>query len=301
LDVKNPNYSKDSLQRDSKFFINSDLSVYRNTTNEYLSALGNMNTGNAIPTNGIGRLYLLNQENISNYTNNFTFKFSDHANKYITTSNNIDNSYVRSPLKEQLNNYGSIQPTVASTGYNDIDFQIYDNIIKTNKFNRVGNSFTKFYNIPLTGTEFTINFSFIDPIDYTNTILDNLLINDNVAGLTSTEHKNYSSSISNSLCSWEIIIHTDDIAQPVAKDVLGYIDYSAFSPLSNTYNTSSGVNFIGDFTNKNHLIPSVNFNAPYPYLANVNNCFNSNVDIFFFILCAWGIILIIFVSILSNN
>jgi len=284
LDVKNPNYSKDSLQKDTKFFnrlfAGPNFISYRNTTDQYLSALGNMNTGNAIPTNGIGRLYLLNQEHISNYTNNFTFKFSDHANKYITTSNNIDNSYVRSPLKEQLNNYGLIQPTVAATGYDDISFQIYNNIIKTNKLNRVGNSFTKFYNIPLTGTEFTINFSFIDPIDYTNTILDNLLINDNVAGLLSTEHKNYSSSISNSLCSWEIIIHTDDIVQPVAKDVLGYIDYSAFSPLSNTYNTSSGVNFIGDFTNKNHLIPSVNFNAPYPYLANVNNCFNCDPDMY---------------------
>jgi len=281
LDVKNPRFSRDSLPNDNKFFIKSNFNGFTNNSqaNMYLSALGNMNTGNAIPSNGTARLYLLNQENISNYNTNFSFKFSDHADKYISTSKSIDNNYIKSPLKEQLNNYGIIQPTVVATGYNDIDSQIYSSIIKTNNINTAGNSFLKFYNIPLTGTEFTINFSFIDPIDYTNTILDNLLINDSVAGLSSTENKHYSSSVSDSLCSWEIIVHTDDIHQPIAKDILGYIDYSAFSPV-NPYNPSSGVNFIGDFTNKNYLIPSVNINAPYPYFANINTCFNCDPDMY---------------------
>jgi hypothetical protein len=278
LEVKNSTYDSSSLPSDEKFFISNDSSNYSSNAalSSYMSTLDSMNP---IPTEGTAKLYLLNQEHISNYSSNFSIKFSDHANKYINTTTSNNGTYIGSNLQESLHDNGEILPSIVASGYNDIDVEMHKNIIRTNNINKINNSFSKFNKINLTDTtEFILNFAFIDSLDHPNNILDNLLTNDLLAGLSSTENKYYSTSASNSFCNWEIILHTDKIRQNVASDVLGYIDYAG-TTIGSGYIPHSGVNFIGDFTNRNFLIPNVNINAPYAYLANINNCFYNNPNI----------------------
>jgi hypothetical protein len=278
LEVKNSAYDGSSLPSDEKFFISNDSSNYSYNTalSSYLSTLDSMNP---IPISGTAKLYLLNQEHISNYSSNFSIKFSDHANKYVNTTTTIDATHIRSNLQKGLYNDGEILPSVIASGYNDIDAELNRNIIRTNQINKIRNSFSKFNNINLTSnTEFILNIALIDALDHPNTILDNLLTNNLLSGLSSTENKYYSTSVSNSFCNWEIILHTDKIRQNVASDVLGYIDYTG-TTIGSGYIPHSGVNFIGDFTNRNFLIPNVNINAPYSYLSNINKCFYNNPDI----------------------
>ena len=281
LEVKNSAYDGSSLRSNDKFFISNDATNYSSNTtlSSYMSTLDSMNPIPGSPTPGIAKLHLLNQEHISNYSSNFSIKFSDHANKYVNTTTTIDGSQIRSSLQKGLYDDGEILPSVIASGYNDIDAEVCRNIIRTNQINKISNSFSKFNNINLTdSTEFILNFAFIDSLDHPNNILDNLLTNDLLAGLSSTENKYYSTSASNSFCNWEVILHTDKIRQNVASDVLGYIDYTG-TTIGSGYIPHSGVNFIGDFTNRNFLIPNVNINAPYAYLADINNCFYNNPNI----------------------
>jgi hypothetical protein len=280
LEIKNPAFSGAALPSGNKFFIcNNDTDYSSNTQlSSYLSTLDSMNPIPGSPTSGIAKLYLLNQEHISNYSSNFSIKFSDHANKHVNTTTSSDGTYIRSNLQEGLYNNGEILPSVIASGYNDINTEMYRNIIKTNQINKVSNSFAKFANITLKDTEFTLNFAFIDALDHPNNILDNLLVNDALAGLSLTENRYYSTSASNSLCSWEIIVHTDNVRQNVSSDVLGYIDYAG-TTIGSGYIPHNGVNYLGDFTDRNFLIPNVNINAPYPYLANINKCFYNDPDV----------------------
>ena len=280
LEIKNSAYNGSALPSDDKFFINNAATRYSSNTelSSYISALDSMNPIPGSSTSGIAKLYLLNQEHISNYSSNFTIKFSDHANKHVNATTSSDGTYIRSSLQEGLYNNGEILPSVIASGYNDINAEMYRNIIKTNQINKVSNSFSKFANISLKDTEFTLNLAFVDALDHPNNILDNLLVNDALAGLSLTENKYYSTSVSNSLCSWEVIVHTDKIRQNVASDVLGYIDYAG-TTIGGGYVPHSGINYIGDFSNRNFLIPNVNINAPYPYIANINKCFYNDPDI----------------------
>ena len=281
LEVKNSAYNGSPLPANDKFFISNDSTNYSSNTtlSSYLSTLDSMNPIPGSPTAGIAKLYLLNQEHISNYSNNFNIKFSDHADKYVNTTTTIDGTHIRSNLQKGLYNDGEILPSVIASGYNDIDAEMSRNIIRTNQINKISNSFSKFNNINLTDTtEFILNIGFIDPLDHPDTILDNLLTNSLLSGLSSTENKYYSTSASNSFCSWEVILHTDKIRQNISSDVLGYIDYTG-TTIGSGYIPHSGVNYIGDFTDRNFLIPNVNINAPYSYLANVNKCFYNNPDI----------------------
>jgi hypothetical protein len=279
LEIKNSAYNGGDLPSNDKFFISNDPANYSSNTelSSYISVLDSMNPIPGSPTTGISKLYLLNQEQISNYSSNFSIKFSDHANKYINTTTTVDESHIRSSLQKDLYDNGEILPSVIASGYNDIDAEKYRNIIRTNQINKISSSFSKFIGTTLTDTEFTLNFAFIDALDHPNTVLDNLLTNDGLAGLSLTENKYYSTSVSNSLCSWEIILHTDNIRQSTASDILGYIDYTG-TTIGSEYIPHSGVNYIGDFSGRNFLIPNVNINAPYPYLGNINKCFYSDPD-----------------------
>jgi hypothetical protein len=274
LDVKNPSISRnqESSYRDS--INNPDLT-------KFISDIENLNTTTSPDTL---RLYLLNQENIANYKYNFSFKFSDFANKFISPDNNTSNSLgYLSPNNETLKDKELCLPSLACSGYNDIEISKYKNAIKINQLNQIKNSFNKFYNVPLKNTQFILNIAVVDSISHEVSVLDNLYINDLVSGLQKTEKVEKSNTLSNSICSWEVIIHADNRRSTIQNksDVLGKIDYNLVNEPFNLpilqdsiipYSNSIGFQFIGDFTNKNYLIPQTNINAPYRYFANTSSC-----------------------------
>jgi hypothetical protein len=224
----------------------------------YYNAIVNLNS----TTN---RLYLLNRDNIDNYSYNFNICFSDNVGiNHVTTDYNKITS---GPLPSQyvIKNGDKIRPTLSPFGYNDKDIASYRNILASNNMSIYEASFAKYRNIPLAGARFTLNVEVVDQHD-SITVKDTLMNNNQLSGLTTIEHKEKSNNISNSVCSWELIIHTKSVQKFVPSDVLGYINYNDPSK------KHDGYSFIADLTDKQYMIPPVNLNAPFPYLSNINSC-----------------------------
>jgi len=275
MDVKNPsvpNITSSGLFLDPKnisdFSSNSSLQSYFNT-------LSGMNTHTV---GSVSRIYLLNQEHISNYETNFSIKFSDNVDKNTsTTLQNYTHSSELSDVVPVLNN-SSIHPTLYAMGYNDLDSILYSGNIKTNQINSPINSFVKFKDIPLKNTEFILNIGLICQLDHNIRVMDNLLINSLAMAGNTTENHKQSNTLNNSLCSWEVKVHTDNIRQNSNQDILGKINYSSFMK-SGVSSLASGYDFIGNFSGIPHLIPAANINAPHDYLANINKCFYDDPSI----------------------
>jgi len=275
LDIKNagiPSVTSSGLFSDYKSI--SDFSSNSNLQS-YFNALSGMNTHTI---GSMSRIYLLNQEHISNYETNFTLKFSDNVDKNIsTTLQNYTHSSELGHVIPVLNN-SSIHPTLYAMGYNDLDSILYSGNIKTNQINSPINSFAKFKNIPLKNTEFILNIGLISQLEHNTRVMDNLLINSLAVVGKTTENYKQSNTLNNSLCSWELKIHTDNIRQNSNQDILGKINYSDFVK-SGTSSLASGYNFIGNFSGVPYLIPAANINAPHDYLANINKCFYDDPSI----------------------
>jgi hypothetical protein len=243
----------------------SDYSTNTSLINYY----NNLNDLNTLNGSNTRRIYLLNQEYIKNYESNFSITFSDDADKNITTgplNSQISNEYVGTI---PISNNGIIQPTLYSTGYNDIDSELYIGNIKKNQINNINSSLLKFKNIPLKDTVFKLNIGFVNATEYPSTVMDNLLIN-NIE--TTTEKINQGSTITNSLCNWEIKINTTDTNKFYNTDILGKINYAGYCYDGLASSAITGYNFIGDFRQTPFLIPAAHTNAPYDYIANINKC-----------------------------
>ena len=274
LDVINtsisPNVASSALldSRDiASFSDNSELTSYYNNINA-------MNDNIA----GRRRIYLLNQEHISNYSSNFSLAFSDNENKNKTTNKQ---NYTHSTQVGNVSCIGDkekLQPTLYAFGYDDLEASKYINILKTNRLNNINNSFLKFKNIPLKDTQFVLNIALASPVDHSNKVMDNLLINNIALGATRTENLAQSDTLNNSICNWEIKIHTDKIVQNSNKDVLGKINYAGFHKDGNL-SLPGGYNFLGNFKDTPYFIPAVNINAPYDYMAHINQCSYTDEDI----------------------
>lgn len=275
LDIKNPGIP--SVTSSGLFSDHKSISDFSSNSSlqSYFNALSGMNTHTA---GSISRIYLLNQEHISNYETNFSIKFSDNVDK--NTSTNLQNYTHSSELGDVvpvLNN-SSIHPTLYAMEYNDLDSILYSGNIKTNQINSPINSFAKFKNTPLKNTEFILNIGLISQLDHSTRVMDNLLINSLAVGGNTTENYKQSNTLNNSLCSWEIKVHTDNIRQNSNQDILGKINYSDFIK-NGASSLASGYNFIGNFSGVPYLIPAANINAPHDYLANINKCFYDDPDI----------------------
>jgi len=275
LDIKNPGIP--SVTSSGLFSDHKSISDFSSNSNlqSYFNALSGMNTHTS---GSMSRIYLLNQEHISNYETNFSLKFSDNVDK--NTSTNLQNHTHSSELGDVVPvfNNSSIHPTLYAMGYNDLDSILYSGNIKTNKINSPMNSFVKFKNIPLKNTEFILNIGLISQLDHSIRVMDNLIINDLAVGGNTTENHKQSNTLNNSLCSWEIKVHTDNIRQNSNQDILGKITYSDFMK-NGAPSLVSGYNFIGNFSGVPYLIPAGNINAPHDYLANINKCFYDDPNI----------------------
>lgn len=202
-----------------------------------------------------------------------------------------------------INNNDTISPTVAATGFTDRECCINGSIIKHNRLNISNNTFSKFVAqslfrgaMPTSGpcgteqapkqrgadfngeTRFTLKMMVLDETDDMNPC-------DNIDyqyknGLDSVDNKLTSTTLTNSLCNWELILHVGPVHKPVpytspnissygSSDVLSLIDYDK-NP------NYPGYSFIADLTNYKHLLPIANLNAPYSCVADSTTCISDS-------------------------
>lgn len=205
-------------------------------------------------------LYLYNQESLDNYHYHYSLNFSDNFSKIntFTDENKISVSgvgYYNQPIK----NKSIISPCISPTGYSEKDAILFRQMIKNNQLNLIDGSFAKIKKLPLKDTKFTLKVYVLGPEENIQ-VLDNTLLNSYLSGLSSYDNRPVSNTVSNSICSWNLVLHTKKTPKFTTADYLGSIDYE-----SNKI-SSIGYNYIADFTNREYLIPKVNINAPYDYI-----------------------------------
>lgn len=236
----------------------------------YMTSLQNMNTS----SNPFKRqIYLLNRESIDNYEYNFNITFSDRAGYNTVYDNNKNNLDILSNSLEDIfsdnlltiKNNSVVPPTLMANGYSDSSSIKFKEAILRNKLYDPNNSLSKFKGIPLKGATFTLKMAVYDEND-TLIIKDMTTLNNTLLGVSSTVKKSLPNILSNAICSWDLIIHTNKLEQPIPSDPIGSIDRTSSAPSFNR------CNFIADFKNKKYLIPQANLNAPYQYISNVNTC-----------------------------
>ncbi len=296
LDISNASNTLSGTKNSSLSNIMDHKSASNSDIQNYMSNLKTANNNSSSL-----RIHLLSQEHISNYSNNFSVKFTDYASKYNTVTRADYGDAI--PSLYVIKNNEQIQPSIcAVSGYNDISINNNVSAIRTNLNYDFNNLFMKCSGLLLKDAIFTLNVANIEPIDTDNTVMDNLL-NNNILNLQSSFDKTFFSTIrSDNICKWSVIVHTDDTRDSTDGDILGYIDYknsiNALCPKgygldglsknhklpidyigSYTPTNPSGYDFMGNFVNKNFLIPLVNINAPYSYLANVSQCVYDDPDV----------------------
>jgi hypothetical protein len=264
---------------------------------EYVSGLIQLNSS---PRGEALRLCLLNQENIQNNRYNFSVKFSDHAPKNNASydKNSINTSTDINLDQNIINDSYEIQPSISALNYSEKESIVYQNIIRKNQFNLRNNNFSKFkghklFEVPApeggcaggasrqkgpsyTGTTtFTLHIMVLDEYDDMRSF--DLVNNNNlIANYEHPEIRQKSSDIVNSLCSWELILHTNKTRKFTAltrssltnygnTDSLGLIEYGNDPKYP-------GYNFIADLTDKKYLLPRCNLNAPYTYINDYPIC-----------------------------
>ena len=248
------------------------------------------------------RLVLLNQEYVQNNGYNFNLSFSDHASKNTVPSNDNTttlnkifakntNAAIRcregsitkemgvdivSHSRQSVDSICLLPSKKGLTALSENENLSHAQAMTNSNIPMKYASFAKFRDLKLfgaqgTGTRFTLNIAVVgQSIDMS--AQDNIKDNDLLSGLKSTKVKKESDSINNSLCSWELILHTKPIKRFIDKDSLGLIKYGSEPDIP-------GYNFKCDFTDSKYLIPPVNINAPDTYSNNMSVCtMNSSID-----------------------
>jgi hypothetical protein len=278
--------------------------------NDYLKNLLSFNSVSGLDNSNF-KLVLLNQETLYNNGYNFSIKFSDHASKhtspyevlnsdnYYSAASGSEYSYLLDPIRSKQNilqNNHEVLPTIAATGFSDRQACQHSSIIKLNNLNISNNTFNKFVsdslfrNISTSScpsgsldgeTRFRLNIMVLDEED-DMTPLDNTINAQYLSEFETVKNIPKSSLISNSLCSWELILHTEkerdfipetkpSLTSYGSNDVLSLIDYKK----GLIYN---GHSFIADLTKYKHLLPLANYNAPHCCISDENICSSPDND-----------------------
>lgn len=238
---------------------NSELTSYINTVKSFHQ--------NSDPNSLT--IYFFNQEYIDNYGYNFSFISSDNTNKSVAFYDENATAKAVQFNQQILNNNESITPVCSINGYNDKDNFIYKSILK-NKIGLEETCFAKFKDIPIKNTTFILKVFVIGSEQCPNA-LDQTINNSSSSGLSSFYIKEISNSTYNSICSWDLILHTSNSSKFNNSSILGMFDYKNPSTLY-------GYNYIADFTDKTYMIPRANLNAPYKFYIGGNTCKYTNND-----------------------
>jgi hypothetical protein len=254
---------------------------------DYVKKLQSLNANININTKV---LYLLNQESIDHYHHNLTLWFTDKAPVANTTFD--VNKLLPSGILHDQKFIGSecfkLRPTLIANGFSDIDAARNASIIRSEggDSNRTGlsgrsfftdASFSKFRDIPLRDTVFTLKVSVVNDTD-TISSGDELTNNGPLSGFISERTKLASNIDINSICNWELIIHTDPVKHPLPVESIGLLnrEFGTITEEDKSFNEGpgqyDGYNYIVNLKNKHHLIPQINLNAPYNYISNINPC-----------------------------
>ena len=273
-------------------------SIKNKFVGSYLKSLTDTNSSDGPASNF--KIYLLNQEQIQNKEYNFSIKFSDHASNH----NCLYDQSTANPMganSEQniIKNNGEVSPTTATFGYSTRDHSLINRIINTNRFNITNNKFSKLKNKALfasatksigcgdgceakqkqgtfdSSTTFILNIAVIDEPD--DMIAHDMVVtNASYTNFDDIEKKPKSSDIYGSLCSWEIILHTGKTRKPTPSMGGGLSTYGNADALSLIeYGKDPqypGYNFIANMSDKKHLLPVVNLNAPNIFMHDAGLC-----------------------------
>lgn len=240
-------------------------------------------------------LYLMNQEHFCSNIFNTTLVFSDHANKnnvlynhnrYMKNGVSIHQNIVKSSDQKML-------PTLSADGYSESDHIFYRNLIMNNNVT-IGNATTsKFHGLTMfqkfyerecctkydDSIEFSLEVEVLDEPDLMGSY-ENTRDGPFLAGFYRANNIPKSDSPFNSICNWEIILHTSptpkmaphttsSIQSMNNSDALGLIEYGR-SP------RYGGYNFMANLAGKKHLLPTVNMDAPNTYLNDLSLCSTAN-------------------------
>jgi len=199
-----------------------------------------------------------------------------------------------------IGNNDSIKPTTSSIYYSDRQAAIYQNIMTTNKINIVNNSFAKYrakplfhnsscigVNVPVgrprydSQTSFSLNITVYDESD------DMFPLNNNVGSMMFTNAYDFAGKINtsqfdNALCSWDLLLHVNNIIKPTMpnlsschtygnNEALALIDYSNKPKYA-------GYSFIANLKNHKHLLPFSNINAPNIFFYDYSLCQSAKLD-----------------------
>lgn len=270
LNYMNPQNLRFTLELDDGYSTTYDIIENTNSNSEITSYLDSLDS-----LHPAGKICLINQEHIKNYTPNYVLRFSDFYNKNTVGSNRP--GYNSSPSHHcsysnliDHANEEYMQPTLFADGYgnNDKDV-ILVNAIKHNNFIKSNYTLDKFQGRNIGGVNFKLKVEVINPFDYRPNIMDNLLSNDILSSLKGTNKRTTSNTINNSNCNWELILYATDQPEYHPKDVLGKLSYNNNTYISNGQGNGPH-NFI--FSTNQAVIPLINKNAPYQYIAGKTEC-----------------------------
>lgn len=236
---------------------------------DYYNALRDLHT--------IGEVCLLNQEHVKNYHPNYIFRFSDFYDKNVvgSTRETFSGSEMqRTHLnlsdynnEERMTPTAFVDPSGAGTeSLGDV------HMVNATKNNNIGGFFShldKFAKEKIGGITAKLAVSVVNDFDYRIDIMDNLLSNNIFANLETLHNRTTSNNINNSVCDWELILHTGDVPGYHRKDTLGQISYDKETSIQNS---EGPFNYIFDAGPKKAMIPHVNINAPYQYIQGVTDC-----------------------------
>lgn len=278
----------------NRFFISNNISVGNDSVNQHLKALTDMNSRDSVGEKVI--LYLLNQETIQNKEYNFSLRFSDSANKHnVLYDQNLYSSGTIDPDQFIVSNQNSINPTKQTDDRDTCENSTYTNLNKINRLNINNNTFHKLsgrnlFNgvnpIPPEGcgylfspfdssTKFTLHITLLEEEDEMFPI-DTISNNELYTNISSVENSISSANLFNNLCSWELILHTEDVKKPVTSQVNSLANYGGTDSLSSIEYGSDpkypGYSFIANLRDSKFLLPLVNMNAPTTFFQNYNAC-----------------------------
>tara|TARA_Y100000389_G_scaffold99806_1_gene96548 strand:+ start:15457 stop:22701 length:7245 start_codon:yes stop_codon:yes gene_type:complete len=236
---------------------------------DYYNALRDLHT--------TGEVCLLNQEHVKNYHPNYIFRFSDFYDKNVVGSTRetfSGSGMQRTHLNlSDYNNEERMNPTAFVDSSGAETESLGDvHMVNATKNNNIGGFFThldKFAKEKIGGITAKLAVCVVNDFDYRIDIMDNLLSNNMLANLETLQNRTTSNNINNSLCTWELILHKDDIPGYHRKDTLGQI---AYDKRTSVENDQGPFNYIFDAGPEKAMIPNININAPYQYIQGVTDC-----------------------------